>query len=336
MGVIWNDNFRINTPQGTPKCQYGPALAVLGDNLYMVYVGQGGQNLWSCHLPGGGNFAGWNNWQNNKQIEISSGNIPLSSFRPALAPFRNYLFMVYRGTGTTNLWLSWFDGSAWSGNVRLHYPGDSGPGSVLAQDGMPQPALSTFSDSTLVLVLREHIKGKDAGGNVVEGDYLFGFTGMLPGPSDPQDLRWNPPAPLGSGCILPAVIQYPTSPTGPFSTYAFFTDEASGEFRSSRFTGPWTSPAQLQGAAASARSIGGAALAVLNDLVYIIFPAADGTTLTYTTVDQNLIGSSPSPVQSASGVLKTSAPLGATTFNNSVCIAYKDANSDDIWFAHYP
>ena len=336
MAIIWKDNFQIKTPHSTPKCTDGPALAVFGDNLYMVYVGEGGENLWSCYLPGGRAFNGWNNWQENKQIKISHDNVPLSSFRPALLQVRNYLYLVYRGKDSTDVWWSWFDGANWGGNIKLPYPANKAAAEWILHNGMPEPALGAFANDQAVLILREHGKGKNAQGNISENDYLVSFTSPFTFVGGPQNSWWNPPSPLGAEGITPAATVFPIEPAGPFSTLVLVTDTRSGEFRWSRFTGAWTPMTTLQNNGTPPTSAGGAALAVLNNLLYAVYPELDGKTLGYTTINSDMVSSGDSPVQSATSMLTTSAPIGAATFNNSVCIAYKGEKNDDILFAHYP
>ncbi len=335
MAIIWKDNLQIKTPHGTPKCTHGPALAVLGDNLYMVYVGEGGKNLWSCYLPGGQNFNGWNNWQDNKQIKVSHDNIPLSSFRPALLAYSGRLFMVYRGAGATHVWWSWFDGTAWKGNTRVRYAGDEGPGSVITRDGMPEPALGLYG-GTLILVLREHVQGKDSRGRPVEADDLFSLNGTVAPASSPEGIFWFPPNPLPVQGIMPALTEFPIARGTVSPVYAFSTDTGTGEFHWSKFTGGWTSSGILQVNGNQVKSSGGAALAVLDNVLYVVYPDLNGSSLAYTTVDPGLVSSGASPVQTATSQLETSAPVGAATFNNSVCIAYKDRKNDTVWFTHYP
>jgi hypothetical protein len=53
------------------------------------------------------------------QVNISDLNSAQSSAAPALAVFNNRLYMAYIGSGSSNLYICYFDGSQWHGQTKI-------------------------------------------------------------------------------------------------------------------------------------------------------------------------------------------------------------------------
>lgn len=58
-------------------------------------------------------------WTGNQSIESISTIDPKSEYGPALASYQGFLYMVYRGALTDDLYMATFDGSDWVGNQKI-------------------------------------------------------------------------------------------------------------------------------------------------------------------------------------------------------------------------
>ena len=108
--LAWRENEQLKA-----QTSHGVAMAVYKDQLCMVYVGQGGANLWMAQMS---SLAEPLSLTSNSQIRISNHN-PQTAWRPAIASDGNLLHCVYSGQSDTFVYWSWFDGANWAGNIKL-------------------------------------------------------------------------------------------------------------------------------------------------------------------------------------------------------------------------
>ncbi len=109
---IWTGNLAISTPNGEPASIAGPSLALFRNRIYMAYRGANLTDIYLAWYDG-------NTWQGNVKISSMTGGIsPKTTATPALAAFRDKLYMVYKGESST-MYVAWFDGTKWFGNVKI-------------------------------------------------------------------------------------------------------------------------------------------------------------------------------------------------------------------------
>jgi hypothetical protein len=323
MAITWHGNTEVKTAQGVPETSHGPALASLGNTLYSMYVGQGEKNLWMTSVSSGT----FPTWTTNQQIKIAANNIPLSSFRPAVAVLNGIIHMVYVGQGGANLWWSWFDGKNWAGNLQLPYSGSN-----------PQPALAAFNGK-LHLVWHNFIPAvtqKQPNGQVVvvqpAHEYIFHDTYDAREPL--QVSSWQTQPTLGDGAQLPALAAFNGSlyiilsqaiPDGTGVT-KLYKAKWDGE--------NWPGWKVFTITGSSPASAGGAAMDVFNKALYIVYPGQNGANLWYAYIDTLDVAAGNIQIKTGNTTPKTSAPIGVAAFNGSLCVAYKGESSNNFWFAY--
>jgi hypothetical protein len=315
----WQGNVQIKVGSKHPQSSHGPALAVLNDTLYMVYVGSGGKNLWYSYLPARGGF---NDWQGNEQIKISSRSIPLSSYRPALAVLNQTLHMVYVGEGGHNLWWAWFDGKSWGGNIKLPY-------STMA----PQPALAAFNNE-LHLVIHEYVPAaiENLNGQPIvtepPHDYLFYAKGTLP--SSPAS--WGPAVQLGDGAFNPSLSVFNNQ------LYLVMSQSSAKRllYAQSAAPGVWSGWSAFSHQNFDPKSSGGVATAPFGGNLSVVYPGEGGHNIWYSSLSITNVTSGNVQVKTTLGTPETSAPIGTAVFENTLCVAYKGKASDNLWFSYLP
>lgn len=318
MSINWQGNTQVKTSQGTPETSHGPALATFGSTLYSAYVGQGGENLWLASMPA----SSFPNFSTNQQIKIASNNVPLSSFRPALAAFNGHLHMIYAGKDGATLWWSWFDGHTWAGNLMLPYStGGSGQPALAAMGNMLHlvwhdfvpPVTETVNNQ--VIVLRP------------SHDYILHAT--LDAREPLQVSSWQGPTTLGDGGTLPSIAAFNNTLYMVLSQ-AGNTGLLIGKWQGNVWPG-WTT---FGITGSSPASSGGAALSVFNNKLYIVYPDQGGHNLWYADVDTLDVHAGNVQIKTGNSTPETSAPVGLATFNGHLCLAYKGESSNNFWFSY--
>jgi len=317
MSINWHGNTQVKTPQGTPETSHGPALATLGNTLYSMYVGQGEKNLWMASASS----SSFPNFTTNQQIKISSKNVPLSSYRPAVAVLNGIIHMVYVGEGGSNLWWSWFDGQSWAGNLELPYSG-----------GNPQPALAALNGK-LHLVWHNFVPAVtetiDKQVIVLQPQHDYILHSVYDSREPLQVSSWQTQPAIGDGAQLPALAAYNGT------MYLILSQVGGTGLLKSKFNGqtfPGWSNFTITGS--SPASAGGAALSVFNNQLYVVYPGEDGHNLWYAYIDTLDVAAGNIQIKTGSSTPETSAPLGVATFGKDLCVAYKGESSDNFWFAY--
>ncbi|HEX6099919.1 MAG TPA: hypothetical protein VF432_26635 [Thermoanaerobaculia bacterium] len=127
-GGAWNAN-PLNPAINTSTA---PGIAVLQDTPYMLYKGAGADTNVYIARSAGNHLGDGNSWSANRlNPAINTSNAP------AVAAFGGVLYLVYEGSGDSNIWIGRptgdvFDGATWTLN-RLN-PGintDTAPGAVV-------------------------------------------------------------------------------------------------------------------------------------------------------------------------------------------------------------
>ncbi|GAA4299627.1 hypothetical protein [Compostibacter hankyongensis] len=120
-GTQWNGNTPIaDQPGGIhPESQTNPGCTVYNNWLYLIFKGVSSNKLYSAWFDG-------ERWHGNNAISRQLGDIhPESTASPNVAVYQGYLFTVYRGGSTKNLYAAWFDGSKWFGNTPIMMEGST-------------------------------------------------------------------------------------------------------------------------------------------------------------------------------------------------------------------
>ncbi len=129
---VWSGNKQVTTQGGgAPLSNYGPSLAFFDDTLYMAYKGAHSNTLYLAWYDGA-------NWYGNTPISDMPGGIsPESNYSPSLAVFNGLLYMIYKGAHSNTLYVAWYNGSQWAGNVTI----DSMPGGLSPRSNLAPAAL---------------------------------------------------------------------------------------------------------------------------------------------------------------------------------------------------
>ena len=134
-GESWRGNQKIADMPGdiSPESNYGPAIAVYDDALWMIFKGAHSNELYQAEYNG--------SWSGNQKISDMPGGInPESNYTPALARFLEDLFLIYKGAHSNEIYQATWDGTTWTGNARI-----SDVSAINPQTDR-SPAFSPFND----------------------------------------------------------------------------------------------------------------------------------------------------------------------------------------------
>lgn len=128
-GGTWGGGQAIGDQAGgiDPWSDDPPTAAVFGGTLFLVYRGAGSQSIFVSRFDG-------RTWSGDKAISDEPGHIsPQTDSGPSLIVFQNRLGLVYKGKYTESLYVAWYDGANWSGDVSIDsQTGGIGPSSDIA------------------------------------------------------------------------------------------------------------------------------------------------------------------------------------------------------------
>jgi hypothetical protein len=334
MLLNWQGNSGPITANSGGKLQtsHGPALIAADTLLQMIYVGEStlDDNLWTASTLA----TIFPKWDSNQQIDSTQtapgSSVPLSSYRPALALFNGLVHMVYVGQGGANLWWAWAKPNGQWTNVQLPWSGAE----------TAAPALAVHSDGKLYLAWHEYVSAVPAqvnsSGQIVapatpEHNYIK-YSSLATG--EPLSVSsWAEEQLVGDGASIPTMASYLNT------LYLFATPAQPAAVSSQILTtqfGPrgWVpfSPFQITGT--NPLSSGGAAAAVFNNELYVVYPGEGGKNLWYAWIDgQRQTHGNVQIVIAKNNTPETSAPLGAIAFNGALCVAYKGESSDNVWMS---
>ncbi|WP_310832170.1 phosphatidylinositol-specific phospholipase C domain-containing protein [Paenibacillus pedocola] len=140
----WYGNERISAVSGiSPESNLSPALASYNTQMHMVFKGAHSNDLCQAVFNG-------SQWTGNVKISSISGISPESGLSPALAVFGDKLYMVFKGAHSNDLCQAVFDGSQWTGNVKISSISGISPNSNVS------PALVTFRDKLYMVFKGAH------------------------------------------------------------------------------------------------------------------------------------------------------------------------------------
>lgn len=146
-GTTWYGNDRIRDMPGgiQPQTSEGAHAVVFNDCLYLAYKGADTNDLYTAWFDG-------QTWHGNQKIRDQPGGIsPASNHNPGMGVYDGRLYLVYKGTGNDVLYVAWYDGTAWAGDVTI----GSQPGGLDPESGYG-PGVGRFDDRIYLVY-----KGKD-------------------------------------------------------------------------------------------------------------------------------------------------------------------------------
>jgi hypothetical protein len=316
MKLDWQGNTRITvggtskTPQGNP-----PALHLFQSNLYLVYIGQSGSNIYYSWLSPG-NLA--SEWQGNIKITTINGT-PKSSNAPALCVVAGILHMVYSGEDGDSLWWSWFDGSSWHGNIELFNP-TGGPRPI----PKAEPALAVkIEGDTLHLV---YTKGGDL--------YYSSCNVGNPDPASPWvAANWQTPT-LAVSADTASFASPTLAPLA--SGFALAARVGAQLFVGIGAPGAWDlKPITSSQAGAAPIATAGPTMVAWDNVLYVIYLGQSQKYLWWCALDAS------GAFQGNWRIVANSTPEGqsrpaAAVFDQQLCIAYTGSgyHSDNLYFAY--
>ncbi|MEH0158414.1 phosphatidylinositol-specific phospholipase C domain-containing protein [Limibacter armeniacum] len=83
------------------------------ENLSIIYKGAHSNNLYTAYYDGA-------KWHGDTPISDEPGGIsPESNYNPGTVVFNNWLYLIYKGANSNELYSSWYNGTKWSGNIKI-------------------------------------------------------------------------------------------------------------------------------------------------------------------------------------------------------------------------
>jgi hypothetical protein len=323
-----NDSHITANKGGKPETSHGPGLVSDGGSfLEMIFVGESSDDghMWSL-TTSAADLPKWDqNAEINGSLMVAGASAPESQWRPAVAFFNDQIHMIYAGRKRRNLWWAWSTpGGPWN-NVELPFSG-TGIG--------PQPALAvhTFNQkSLLVLAWAEYIQGTPGSDTtpVVPDQNNIRYA-FLPEDSALVTQSWEDGGIAVTGGSLPALADFNGTL---FMMVAPPANEGSGPIKISQFTGAnWSPLKTFTVPGKHPISSGGGQMAVVNNVLYLVYPGEHGSVLNYAWIDSTGAPGGDIPVNPNNGSTpKTSAPVGVCALRNSLCVGFK-GEGHDIYF----
>lgn len=114
-GRTWGGEKAIREQGGgvDPWSDDAPTAAVLGGRLFLAYRGAGSESIYLARFDG-------TQWSGDTEIGDEPGGIsPKTDRAPNLIVHGGRLVLVYKGKYTDDIYLSWCDGTTWSGDVAF-------------------------------------------------------------------------------------------------------------------------------------------------------------------------------------------------------------------------
>jgi len=105
-----------NTDKPYPETDKRPALVEYGGLLYLMYKGEGSNELYQTTYDGA-------NWSGNVKIKNDAESYdPKSNEGPGLSRFAGDIYMPYKGE-SDDMWISYYNGDSWNGNIKIDVDG---------------------------------------------------------------------------------------------------------------------------------------------------------------------------------------------------------------------
>jgi hypothetical protein len=108
--VTWGGNLRVVGQ----RSKAAPAIARIGNTLYMVHLGDEENRIWFSRSLDGGVT-----WLGNEVIRSSDGTEPKSKAAPALVAYNNGLVMVHLGDEENTIWVSRYQSGRWLDDKKI-------------------------------------------------------------------------------------------------------------------------------------------------------------------------------------------------------------------------
>ena len=97
---------KVTSASGHTKTNKNPALAALGDKLYLVYKSGSDNSIWYNYFDG----VVW--LEQDRKVTSASGHSKTNE-GPAIAALGSRLYLVYKSGSNNEIWYNYFDGTSW-------------------------------------------------------------------------------------------------------------------------------------------------------------------------------------------------------------------------------
>jgi len=256
-GQTWLGNTPISSEPGgiAPQSDLNPGVASFLNQLYLVYKGAGTTDLYMAYYSGASA-----KWYGNVAIKTMLGGItPASDAAPSLVVFNSLLYAVYKEAGSNDIYLSWFDGQTWYGNIAIK----NMPGALTSQTN--RGLYPAVYNGLLYLVY------KDAGSNTFYAAWFDGTTwsgnikiSSQPGGISPES-NYNPAVVVFNGKL-----------------YIVYKDQSSNKLYTAWFNGTtWSGNTTIssQPGGISPESNYTPGVLVFNGFLYLVYKGEGSNTL---------------------------------------------------------
>ena len=196
--AAWFGNRQISIGAG-PLANSAPALAKLGNYLFLVYESSANdKSMWLSLFDG-------RNWLGDLQIVTQDGRIPRTAGSPALCEMAGKLFLIYEAAdGDGSMCSCWFDGTAWHGPDPI----------VTRTGGAPQTGggISAVSNGATLYLVYSSSADSTLWTSWFDGTYWHGNVQMKDGQGKPLEAAGKPALAMSAGYYGSPFLIF-TSPT---------------------------------------------------------------------------------------------------------------------------
>jgi hypothetical protein len=279
-------------------------------DLTIVYKGAHSNTLYTAYYDG-------SIWHGNDTISSQPGGIsPESNYNPGAAVFNNWLYILYKGAHSNNLYTAWYDGNKWSGNVKI-----SDMNGNISPESDYCPNIAVYKGLLYTVYKGAHSNTLYAAW--FDGTTWYGNTKIsdMNGGISPES-NYNPGMVVYNNLLH---IVYKGAHSNTLYTAAFDGNVWSGNVK-----------IQDQGGNISPETNYNPGTVVYNNKLYIVYKGAHSNTLYSAWYDGSAWGGN-TKIKDQSGNIDPESNYcpNAGFYNGKLYIVYKGAHSDTLYSAWY-
>ena len=280
------------------------------NDLTIIYKGAYSNTLYTAIFDG-------IKWDENDKISNDSGGIsPESNYNPGTTVFNNLLYLLYKDAHSNTLYLSWYDGNKWYGNIKISdMNGGISPESnycpnIVVYKGLLYTVYKGAHSNTLYVA---SFDGKTWYGNTKISDINGGIS---------PESNYNPGMVVFNNKLY---IIYKGAHSNTLYTAFYDGDKWSGN-----------TSIKDQSGNISPESNYNPGTVVFNNKLYLVYKEAHSNTL-YSAWYDGHVWAGNTKIKDQGGNIDPQSNYcpNVEVYNNNLYIVYKEANSNTLYSAWY-
>ncbi|MCK9343407.1 MAG: hypothetical protein M0P33_05810 [Massilibacteroides sp.] len=280
------------------------------NDLIIIYKGAHSNTLYTAIFDG-------IKWHGNDKISNDPGGIsPESNYNPGTTVFNNLLYIIYKEAHSNTLYLSWYDGNKWYGNIKISdMNGGISPESNYCPNIVVYKGLlyTVYKDAHTNTLYVASFDGKTWYGNTKISDINGGIS---------PESNYNPGMVVFNNKLY---IIYKGAHSNTLYTAFYDGDKWSGN-----------TSIKDQSGNISPESNYNPGTVVFNNKLYLVYKESHSNTL-YSAWYDGHVWAGNTKIKDQGGNIDTQSNYcpNVEVYNNNLYIVYKEANSNTLYSAWY-